>query len=441
MTEAKSFDLPHDVALRGPGATATTAADHLPRLADADRLAVLERTGLLDSPTEAPYDRIARLAARVMATPIATVTLIDADRQFYKACVGLPEPLSTTRETTLEYSFCKHTVSVGLPLVIPDTRADERVAHIPSVTDYGVRAYAGVPLLVDGQAIGTLCVMDMEPRAWTEDAVALLVDLAAAVTTEIQLRLTVQELEATSAAAVEARGHAERGKREMSEFLAMMSHDLRTPLNAIGGYRQLLELGVHGPLSDGQRTTLARIKRVQEHLLNLITEVLTFARADAGTETYRYSDVPVDETLRGLEALVRPQLEAKRLSYGYDGAGSDAKMHVDVGRLSRIVVNLLTNAIKFTPGSGSVTLSWFPAGDRIVIRVRDTGIGIPPDLLESIFNPFVQVSGQKAMNPDGVGLGLAIGRRLSRGMKGDLTASNATGGGALFELTVPRASQ
>ena len=405
---------------------------------EAARLVALARTRLLDSPSEEPYDRIARLAARVQETPIATVTLIDADRQFYKACIGLPEPLRSVRQTPLDFSFCRHTVALGTPLIIRDTRRDDRVSSLRPVTEFGVQAYAGVPLLVDGFAIGTLCVMDMRPRTWSDEQVAMLVDLAAAVMTEIQLRLTVEQLELASEAAHAARAEAERANRAKSEFLAMMSHDLRTPLNAIGGYRQLLELGVHGPLNVGQRETLERIKRAQDHLLHLISEVLSFSQLEARAVSMAWSLVPVDPTVRGLEALVRPQLDAKRLTFVLAGHDPDATMYVDVERLSRIVVNLLTNAIKFTPAGGRVSLDWTAEPERVVIRVSDTGIGIPSDRLEAIFEPFVQIPGQKVMNPDGVGLGLAIGRRLARAMHGDLRASSVPGEGTTFELTVLR---
>ena len=413
-------------------------ADGTDDAGESARLAALARTRLLDSPAEEPYDRIARLAARVLDAPISTVTLIDRDRQFYKACVGLPEPLRSVRQTPLEYSFCKHTIALGSPLIIGDTGIDDRVSGMLSVTEFGVQAYAGVPLLVDGFAIGTLCVMDIRPRTWSEEQVGMLTDLAAAVMTEIQLRLTVEQVELASRDAHAARAEAERANRAKSEFLAMMSHDLRTPLNAIGGYRQLLELGVHGPLTEGQRETLDRIKRAQDHLLHLISEVLSFSQLEAQAVPLSWAHVPVDATLRELEALVRPQLDAKGLTFVYRGDDPDARMYVDVERLTRVVVNLLTNAIKFTPAGGRVSLDWRAEPTRIVIRVEDTGIGIPPDRIDAIFEPFVQIPGQKAMNPDGVGLGLAIGRRLARAMHGDLTASSVPGTGTTFELTVLR---
>ena len=407
---------------------------------DPRRLAMVESIGLLDTATEEPYDRIARLASRMMSAPIATVTLIDRDRQFYKACVGIPEPLSTTRETPLDYSFCKHTIALGTPLVIADTLQDKRVAEIPSVTQFNVRAYAGVPLLISGQAVGTLCVMDLRPRSWTDIEVDTLIDLAATVMTEIKLRMSVGELEVMSEVAGVARAEAEQANRAKGEFLAMISHDLRTPLNAIGGYCDLLELGIPGPVTDAQQDMLVRIKAAQKHLDGLITEVLTFSKLEAGTETLTLADVSLESVLREVQSLVRPQLDAKELEFIYRGIDADELVTADEGKLKRIMVNLLTNAIKFTPRNGHVTLASRADGARIVITVQDTGVGIAADRIDTIFEPFVQIPGQKVMNPDGVGLGLAIGRRLARAMSGSLTATSARGEGTSFDLVLPRSA-
>ena len=416
-----------------------TASDFVASTVEnANRLRAVERTTLLDTPAEEPYDRIARMASRMMAAPIATVTLIDRNRQFYKACVGIPEPLNSTRETSLDYSFCKHTVALGTPLVIPDTLLDERVAEIPSVTQYNVRAYAGVPLLVSGEAVGTLCVMDLTPRSWSDEQIATLIDLAGSVMTEIQLRITIAELEVMSDLANMSRADAERANRSKGEFLAMMSHDLRTPLNAIGGYCQLLELGIHGPVTERQTETLARIQGAQKHLESLITEVLTFSQLEAGSETLTLSRIPVEGVLRDVQGLVRPQLDAKGLRFVYRGSDAGAFVNVDEGKLKRILANLLTNAIKLTPTEGQVSLSYRHEGSRVVITVEDTGVGIAPDRIDMIFEPFVQTPGQKSMNPDGVGLGLAIGHRLARAMGGTLTAASRLGEGTVFELIFPQ---
>ncbi len=407
---------------------------------DAARLAALHRTRLLDSEAEESYDRIARLAATFLAAPIATVTLIDRDRQFYKACLGLPEPISSTRETSLEYSFCRHTIALGTPLVINDTAADDRVAQMPSVTDYGVRAYAGIPLLVDSQPVGTLCVMDMRPREWADHQIATLRDLGSMVMTEIELRMAVQDLERATAVAESARGEAERANRAKSEFVAMMSHDVKTPLNAIGGYRQLLELGVHGPINEQQREALGRIKRAEDHMGYLITEVMDFSRLESGSVSLALETVAVESVLASLETLIRPQLDDKGISYVYRGGDTSVKMYADSEKVVRVLTNLLINSVKFTPPDGSVTVGWTANGTEVSIAVSDTGIGIPEELVTSIFEPFVQIPGQKALNPGGVGLGLAIGRKLAQLMGGDLTASSRPGEGTTMVMTVPKAA-
>ena len=157
--------------------------------ADSDRLAALRHSGLLDSPPEASFDRIARLVARVLGVPTALVSLVDADRQFFKACVGLPEPWASRRETPLSHSFCQHVVASRAPLVVDDAREHPTLRQNGAVLDIGVIAYLGVPLITpDGHVFGSLCAIDGRPRAWTEGEVETMRDLAESVMTEVALR-------------------------------------------------------------------------------------------------------------------------------------------------------------------------------------------------------------------------------------------------------------
>jgi PAS domain S-box-containing protein len=153
------------------------------------RLSRLRGTGLLDSPPEAGFDRITRLAARFLRVPMALVSFVDGQRQFFKSDFGLPEPWRTRRETPASYSFCRLVVAQGRPLVVGDARKDEELRGLPAVTDLGVVAYLGVPLkAVDGLVLGALCVIDGQARDWGDDEVETLVDLAASVMTEVELR-------------------------------------------------------------------------------------------------------------------------------------------------------------------------------------------------------------------------------------------------------------
>jgi signal transduction histidine kinase len=222
-----------------------------------------------------------------------------------------------------------------------------------------------------------------------------------------------------------------------------MSHELRTPLNAIGGYAQLLEMGVHGPLTEAQQDALARIQRSQRHLLGLINDVLNFAKLEAGAVSYDIGDVPVAPVIAGLELLVAPQMANKSLTYQCGAIPPRLAVRADADKLQQIMLNLLSNAIKFTPTGGRLTLSVNEADDSVAICVADTGIGIPADRFGSIFEPFVQLgrssSGGTATGQEGTGLGLAISRDLARAMHGDLTVRSTVGAGSVFELRLPRA--
>jgi GAF domain-containing protein len=158
---------------------------------DPDRLEAVRATNLLDSDITPSFDRLARIAAQVLNAPVALVSLVDADRQFFKSCLGLPEPWASQRQTPLSHSFCQHAVASREPLLVDDSREHELLRDNPAIRDLGVIAYAGIPLIdADGHALGTLCVIDSRPRHWTTHQVQLLSDLAASVVTEIDLART-----------------------------------------------------------------------------------------------------------------------------------------------------------------------------------------------------------------------------------------------------------
>ncbi|HEY3133470.1 MAG TPA: ATP-binding protein [Gemmatimonadaceae bacterium] len=242
---------------------------------------------------------------------------------------------------------------------------------------------------------------------------------------------------------IEERKKAEEGalaaSQAKSEFLASMSHELRTPLNAIGGYAELLGMGIRGSLNAEQAQDVARIRRSQQHLLTLINDVLNFAKVDAGQAEYRLTSVPVDEALHDTESMIAPQILAKGLKYAYKGGDKTASVLADPEKLQQIVLNLLTNAVKFTDPGGSITLSATPRGSCIEISVADTGAGISSEKLEKVFDPFVQAERRLNQPMQGVGLGLAISRDLAHAMGGEITVESTVGKGSTFTLSLPRA--
>ena len=234
-----------------------------------------------------------------------------------------------------------------------------------------------------------------------------------------------------------ARAEAERANRARTEFLAVMSHELRTPLNAIGGYAELMEMGIRGPITPEQREDLRRVQTSQRHLLGLINEVLNYARLETGTVHYDLADVNVRDALAAAETLVAPQAQARTLALAIVPCPPELAVRADPEKLRQILVNLLSNAVKFTDPGGRVELTCADAGKRVHVCVRDTGIGIPAGQLDRIFEPFVQVRADLTRTAEGTGLGLAISRDLARGMGGDLTAESAPGIGSTFTLTLP----
>ena len=254
-----------------------------------------------------------------------------------------------------------------------------------------------------------------------------------------RLKSAMAEAETARAEAERARGDAEAANRAKSDFLAMMSHELRTPLNAISGYAELIEMGIHGPVTDAQRDALNRIARSQAHLLTLINDVLNFARVDSGQIHYAVHDVRMHETLGGLEPFLGPQVAARRLTFTYDACDPTIVAAADGDKVRQVVLNLLANAVKYTGEGGTVRLFCDTDATTVRVHVQDNGPGIDVDQLPVIFEPFVQ--GHRALNRpnEGVGLGLAISRDLARAMGGDVTVTTALGIGSTFTVTLPRA--
>ncbi len=256
------------------------------------------------------------------------------------------------------------------------------------------------------------------------------------VTRDLTERRAAEEQRLADAERVAA---AEGANRTKSEFLAAMSHELRTPLNAIGGYTDLLAEGVYGPVPEVQQEALQRIRRSQRHLLTIITDLLNYSRIEAGQLSYDVAPMPLASMLDAVVPMIEPQALQKGLTFEREPCPPKIIARADRARTEQIFLNLLSNAVKFTPAGGRIVVSCASLGDRVVLRVRDTGPGVPPEKLEAIFEPFVQLGRTLNSSHEGTGLGLAISRDLARAMGGDLTAASAPGVGATFTLMLPAA--
>ena len=457
--------------------------------ASAAREFLVEASRVLASSLDYPTTlrTVARLAVPTLADWCA-VDVVTVDGQLDRVAVEHvdPEKLELARQLQQRYpppaessQGVSRVVRTGTPELVPEiseemlTAAARDPEHLRLVRALGLHSYLCVPLLARGKTLGALTLVlaesggrygpedlaqaeELARRAAiaidnarlyheTEEARAQLEQQAAELQeaqaememAHDELQRAYEDLAARTREAERARHAADEANAAKSSFLATMSHELRTPLNAIAGYTQLLEMGIHGPVTDGQRETLDKIRRNQTHLLGLINDVLNFAKIEAGQVQYDLQDVPLDVTLAAVEALVEPQITARGLHYVYRGGDRTVTVVADQERMEQVVLNLLSNAIKFTDKGGLVELWWESDASRARIHVRDTGTGIPPDKLEMIFEPFVQVDTTLTRSAEGTGLGLAISRDLARAMNGDLAATSTPGEGSTFTLTLP----
>ena len=284
----------------------------------------------------------------------------------------------------------------------------------------------------------------VELETQTEEAQSLTEDLELS-NEELQSALRDAE-EARDAAhraavaAAEAAEMAAAANRAKTDFLAVMSHELRTPLNAIGGYAQLLEMGIRGPVTPEQQQDIARIRRSQQHLLAIINDILNYSRVEAGQVAYDMGPVPLEGVVDAVLPLVAPHAASRGITLQRGECVRTAVAEGDRTKVEQVVLNLLSNAIKFTPASGRVTVTCESRGDRVALTVADTGPGVPVDKREAIFEPFVQLGRSLSTGHEGTGLGLAISRDLARGMGGDLALDGPADAGATFTLVLPAAA-
>jgi signal transduction histidine kinase len=311
-------------------------------------------------------------------------------------------------------------------------RAARTPEHLAAVQALGPRSLIVVPLSARGHTLGvmTFVASDSGRRYGTAD-VSLATEVAqrAAVAVDNARLYRQSEL---------ARRDAEAASRAKGQFLAVMSHELRTPLNAILGYSELVEIGVHGDVTDAQRDAMSRIRRSGQHLLSLVNNVLNLERAEMGGLETEFVPLLIAALFEDADALTRPQAEAKAITLSVDTPPQNIVAVGERDKAGQVLVNLLTNAVKFTPHGGRISLWCDVAEDTILLRVTDSGVGIPADALDRVFEPFVQLDSSLTRRAEGAGLGLAISRRLARLMGGDLTVESEVGRGSTYTVRLVR---
>ncbi|MDQ6769490.1 MAG: ATP-binding protein [Gemmatimonadota bacterium] len=246
-----------------------------------------------------------------------------------------------------------------------------------------------------------------------------------------------RELEVALEGEQSARKEAEAANRIKTELFARLSHEFRTPLHAVSGYLEILEQNIHGQLTADQRRDVERIHQAQEHLMTLVNMILDFAKLEGGPIELSMAEIPIEETLRGAEALVAPQFAKKAIAFTHHAGHPSLTVFADREKVQQILLNLLANAMRFTPAGGSVDLDWRVENEVLLVHVRDSGPGIPEEKTEQIFEPFVQLRAPGSVPTGGTGLGLAISRDLARAMGGDVRVTSAVGVGSDFTVRLP----
>lgn len=395
---------------------------------EAARLADLRSFGILDTPYDPRFDRLAQLASRVFGTEGAVITLLDADRLWFKAHVGV-----TMRELPREHGFCSWAVLSEELCVAEDLQADARFADNPLVTaSGGLRFYAGAPLISrDGHCIGTLAIFDSVARRFGELQRSHLKEFATLVLDALELHRALSETEA-------AREEAMLASRSKGEFLAFMSHELRTPLNAVIGFAEMVESEAYGPLGNVKYKDYAGlIRQAGQHLLEVINSILDLSRIEAGKMTLTLDRLKVVDEADAVISLLLTQARQKELSLVMDASLHGLPvLHADRSAFRQVLLNLISNAIKFTPAEGRIVVSGAVEKNTLRIGIGDDGPGIAPADLVRLGEAFYQ-AGPKNQRRQGSGLGLAISHRLMALHGGRLKIASALGHGTTATMIFP----
>ena len=387
------------------------------------RLRALHAYRILDTPPEAAFDDLAQLTAQVCGTPIAVVSLVDADRQWFKARVGLDG-----QQTSRDIAFCAHVVLGGRLLVVPDARLDPRFHDNPLVTgEPGIRFYAGMPLLTgDGLALGALCAIDRQPRELTTLQREVLEVIARQVVAQFEAHRTFLRVREIAT--------------QRQEFLRVASHDLRNPLHAIMASAEIIdELLRAGAPEAGEVLEFAGIISERARTMHrLISDLLDADAIEAGALRFTYAPVDLAPLVREVVAAHGVQAEQKGIRLEACVPLALPPVEADRSRTQQVLENLVGNALKFSPSGTVVRVRAAEHGPTVRVEVCDEGPGLAEADLVRLFVRYARLSARPTAGEPSTGLGLAICKEFVEVQGGNVGAANNTGRGATFWFTLPR---
>lgn len=393
-------------------------------VASPQRLFALRALGILDTPPEECFDRLTRVASRALGAPVALVSLVDADRQFFKSQIGLGEPWATQRETPLSHSFCQHVVEANAPLNIEDARQHPLVKDNLAIPDLGVIAYLGYPLTDSGGCpLGSFCAIDSRPRVWTPEQEELMQDLAQSAISELELRRLALQLHQLN--------------QEKNELLGMAAHDLRNPLGSIVGYLRLVLESEHlGPLSEKQRKMLEKSTTAADFMLRLLDDLLDVSKVESGRLHLQLGTLDLAHLALQVVDIMRHAGERKGIGLTYEGP-PELLCVGDSDKLQQVLQNLVSNALKFSSGGTQVRVALERRDPEVTLAVIDQGPGIPLAEQAQLFEPFHRASVRPTGGEKSTGLGLAITRKIVEGHGGRIELESQPGHGSTFRVVLP----
>lgn len=384
---------------------------------EAERLAELYQLQVLDTPSEARFDRITELAQRLFQVPIVFVSLIDVDRQWFKSRQGCD-----ATETSREISFCGHAILQKEIFLVPDALEDERFRDNPLVTgDPFIRFYAGFPLSgPNGMRIGTLCIIDQVPRCLDQQQLLNLRDIGHWVETELAARLG-----------------EESAKRMQHEFISTVSHELRTPLTSIRGSLGLLVSGAVGEMPERAKSLLQIAKNNCERLVLLINDLLDSDKIESGNMRFDLVAQPLQPLIQQALSMTQAYADQYQVKLRAHCPELPVWVTVDSDRILQVLMNLISNACKFSFSGTEVLVQMQVQNKRVRVAVKDFGPGIPEAFRGRIFQKFAQADSSDTRAKGGTGLGLSISQALIERMNGEIGFETELGKGTEFFFRLP----
>ncbi len=398
---------------------------------ETDRQEALDSYQVLDTLPERDFDDLVLLASTICQSPIALISLIDSDRQWFKAKVGLDAD-----QTARDISFCGHAILEHQVFVVPNATIDERFADNPLVTgDLHINFYAGAQLKTpEGFHIGTLCVIDHQPKVLSSEQIEALSAIARQVIGQLELRKNLRALELKSQELNKAHIAAQASAQAKGDFLALMSHEIRTPMNGIIGLANLLH---DSALNCEQRDCVDGILHSGHSLMMLVNDVLDFSKIESGKLSIHCASIFLPDCIKqGLMPLSN-LAKVKGLQLELKIGEEVENVWGDPLRITQILINLVGNAIKFSD-QGTIRVSVEKISSKNYhFKVEDNGIGIPAEAHCKIFDNFVQADSTTTRRYGGSGLGLSISKLLAELMGGEIGVTSQPSVGSTFWFTLP----